>query len=128
MDEIAVALSWRFTQLRKNDGVEQIHQNRGSRIRPSRRSNSSPSVGIARSSSAKLGALKWHGRDEVVVIAAEEFRRLKGDLTGQALIAAMQASPHRDIDIEQRSVRMPVRDVALWRAGCWSSDWECRPV
>src|SRR5580658_1266325 len=54
-----------------------------------------------------------HGRDEVVVIAAEEFRRLKGDLTGQALIAAMQASPHRDIDIEPRSVRMPVRDVAL---------------
>ena len=54
-----------------------------------------------------------HGRDEVVVIAAEEFRRLKGDLTGQALIAAMQASPHRDIDIEPRGVRMPVRDVAL---------------
>jgi prevent-host-death family protein len=54
-----------------------------------------------------------HGRDEVVVIAAEEFRRLKGDLTGQALIAAMQASPHRDIDIEPRGVRTPVRDVAL---------------
>jgi prevent-host-death family protein len=54
-----------------------------------------------------------HGRDEVVVIAAEEFRRLKGDLMGQALIAAMQASPHRDIDIEQRGMRMPVRDVAL---------------
>ena len=54
-----------------------------------------------------------HGRDEVVVIAAEEFRRLKGDLTGKALIAAMQASPHRDIDIEPKGVRMPVRDVAL---------------
>jgi prevent-host-death family protein len=54
-----------------------------------------------------------HGRDEVVVIAAEEFRRLKGNLTGQALIAAMQASPHRAIDIEPRGVRMPVRDVAL---------------
>jgi prevent-host-death family protein len=54
-----------------------------------------------------------HGRDEVVVIAADEFRRLKGDLTGQALVAAMQASPHRDIDIEPRRVRMPVRDVAL---------------
>jgi prevent-host-death family protein len=54
-----------------------------------------------------------HGRDEVVVLAVEEFRRLKGDLTGQALIGAMQASPHRDIDIELRSVRMPVRDVAL---------------
>jgi prevent-host-death family protein len=54
-----------------------------------------------------------HGRDEVVVIAVEEFRRLKGDLTGQALIAAMQASPHRDIDIEPRRLRMPVRDVSL---------------
>ena len=54
-----------------------------------------------------------HGRDEVVVIAAEEFRRLKGDRTGQALIATMQASPHRDVDIEPRGVRMPVRDVAL---------------
>jgi prevent-host-death family protein len=31
------------------------------------------------------------GRDEVVIIASEEFRRLKGDLTGKALIAAMQA-------------------------------------
>jgi prevent-host-death family protein len=54
-----------------------------------------------------------HGRDEVVVIAAEEFRRLKGDLTGQALIAAMQAAPHRDIDIEPRRAPMPVRQAAL---------------
>ena len=54
-----------------------------------------------------------HGRDEVVVIAAEEFRRLKGDLKGHALVAAMQASPHRDIDIEPRRAPMPVRDVAL---------------
>jgi prevent-host-death family protein len=54
-----------------------------------------------------------HGRDEVVVISAEEFRRLQGDLSGQALIAAMQASPYRDLDIEPRRARMPVRDVAL---------------
>ena len=54
-----------------------------------------------------------HGRDEVVVITAEEFRRLKGDLTGEALIAAMQASPHRDIDIEPRRAPMPVRKVTL---------------
>jgi hypothetical protein len=31
MDEIAVALSWRFTQLRKNDGVEQIHAGKSDR-------------------------------------------------------------------------------------------------
>src|ERR1700720_3569650 len=54
-----------------------------------------------------------HGRDEVVVIAAEEFRRLKGSITGRALIDAMQASPHRDIGIEPRRSPLPVRDVSL---------------
>jgi prevent-host-death family protein len=54
-----------------------------------------------------------HGRDEVVVISAEEFRRLQGDQTGQELIDAMQASPHRDIDIEPPRMRLPVRDVSL---------------
>jgi prevent-host-death family protein len=54
-----------------------------------------------------------HGRDEVVVIAAEEFRRLKGSVTGKALIDAMQASPHRDSDIEPRRGPMPVRGVSL---------------
>jgi prevent-host-death family protein len=54
-----------------------------------------------------------HGRDEVVVIAAEEFRRLTGDPTGGALVAAMQASPCRETDIEPRRSRLPVRDVRL---------------
>lgn len=54
-----------------------------------------------------------HGREEVVVIAAEEFRRLKGSATGSALIEAMQASPHRKIDIAPKRVRLPVRDVSL---------------
>jgi prevent-host-death family protein len=54
-----------------------------------------------------------HGRDEVVVISAEEFRRLKGDLTGESLIAAMQASPHRDIDVEPGRTSMPVREVVF---------------
>jgi prevent-host-death family protein len=54
-----------------------------------------------------------HGRDEVVIISAEEFRRLKGEHTGEALIAAMQASPHRDVDIEPSRAAMPVREVRL---------------
>jgi len=54
-----------------------------------------------------------HGRDEVVIVSAEEFRRLTGQRSGQALIAAMQASPHRDMDIEPRRARMPVRDIVL---------------
>ena len=54
-----------------------------------------------------------HGRDEVVVVAAAEFRRLKGNLTGQALIDAVRASPHRKITLEPRRAPMPVRDVRL---------------
>jgi len=54
-----------------------------------------------------------HGRDEVVVIAADEFRRLKGERTGAALVEAMQASPWRDIDIEPTRAPSPVRDVTL---------------
>jgi prevent-host-death family protein len=54
-----------------------------------------------------------HGRDEVVVIAAEEFRRLKGDLTGEVLIAAMQASPYRDTEIGPRRTPMLVREITL---------------
>ena len=53
------------------------------------------------------------GQDAVVVVAAEEFRRLKGDRTGAALIAALQASPYRETDIEPRRDRPPVRDVKL---------------
>ena len=54
-----------------------------------------------------------HGRDEVVVVSAEEFRRLKGERSGDALIAVMQASPYRDIDLEPRREPMPVRGVDL---------------
>jgi prevent-host-death family protein len=55
-----------------------------------------------------------HGRDEVVVIAAEEFHRLQGKRTGQALVEALQASPHRDIELSLApSVESPVRAVEL---------------
>lgn len=54
-----------------------------------------------------------HGREEVVVVASEEFRRLRSAATGQALIKALQASPARDIEIEPKRVPMPVRDARL---------------
>ena len=54
-----------------------------------------------------------HGRDEVVIVAAEKFRRLKGDRSGPALVKALQSSPCRDVDIGPRRGRMPVRDVEL---------------
>ncbi len=54
-----------------------------------------------------------HGREEVVVVASAEYRRLKGALTGEALVQAMQASPDRDIDLAPAGTPMPVRDVVL---------------
>jgi prevent-host-death family protein len=54
-----------------------------------------------------------HGSDEIVLISAREFRRLKGDFTGETLIAAMQASPHRHLDIEPERSAMRVREVVL---------------
>lgn len=54
-----------------------------------------------------------HGRDAVVVVDAAEFQRLQGQRTGQLLIDALQASPHRSIDIAPRRAAMPVRAVKL---------------
>jgi prevent-host-death family protein len=54
-----------------------------------------------------------HGREEVVVIAAAEFRRLSGGSTGQALIDALQASPYSELEIEPDRGTMPVRSVEL---------------
>lgn len=54
-----------------------------------------------------------HGRGAVVIIAEEEFRRLKGEVTGAALVAAMQASPSRELELESKRARMPVRTVDL---------------
>ena len=54
-----------------------------------------------------------HGREEVVVISADEFRRLKGARTGRALIDALKDSPLPEIDLEPESYPMPVRDVEI---------------
>jgi hypothetical protein len=40
-------------------------------------------------------------------------REAVNGLTGAALIAALQASPHRDVDLEPPRERFPVRDVNL---------------
>ena len=51
--------------------------------------------------------------EEVVVISAEEFRRLKDGASGAALVAAFQASPYREVEIEPERLPMPVRDPVL---------------
>jgi len=54
-----------------------------------------------------------HGREEVVIISAEEFRRLKGEQTGAALIDATRVSSCQEIDIAPGRSRLPVRHVTL---------------
>lgn len=68
-------------------------------------------VRMAHSDGPQLVTL--HGRDAVVVVDADEFNRLKGMRTGELLIEALQASPHRKIEIEPRRSAMPVRAVKL---------------
>jgi prevent-host-death family protein len=54
-----------------------------------------------------------HGREEVVVVSVEEYRRVKGRRTGQALVQVLQDSPLRDITIDHEPTYAPVRGVEL---------------
>ncbi len=53
-----------------------------------------------------------HGKDAVVVLAAEEFTRLAGTAHRPGLHELLSQSPFADLDFEPESVRSPVRDVA----------------
>jgi len=54
-----------------------------------------------------------HGREEVVVVSVEEYRRSKGEATGQALVDALRDSPLRGVKIARPRVRSHVRGVDL---------------
>jgi prevent-host-death family protein len=54
-----------------------------------------------------------HGRDAVVIVDAEQYRRLQGERSGQLLIDALAASPHREIEIAPERGAMPVRNVVV---------------
>jgi prevent-host-death family protein len=54
-----------------------------------------------------------HGREEVVVVSVEEYRRVKGQPTGQALVKVLQESPLGDISLDRPRIRGRVRGVKL---------------
>lgn len=54
-----------------------------------------------------------HGREAVVIVAAEDYDRLQPPLTGQAIVEALQHSPLGEVEFERVSVRSPARDVEL---------------
>ena len=54
-----------------------------------------------------------HGREEVVVVSVEEYRRIKGEPTGQVLIDLMQNSPLGDIEFDRVYTPARTRRVKL---------------
>ncbi|HUP61281.1 MAG TPA: type II toxin-antitoxin system prevent-host-death family antitoxin [Thermoanaerobaculia bacterium] len=54
-----------------------------------------------------------HGREEVVVVSVEEYRRAKGEPTGQALVDLLRGSPLRDVTFGRFRTRGRVRGVEL---------------
>jgi hypothetical protein len=54
-----------------------------------------------------------HGREEVVVVSVEEYRRVKGQRSGQALVTLLHDSPLRDLRIDRRQTRSGVRGIEL---------------
>lgn len=54
-----------------------------------------------------------HGREEVVVVSVEEYRRGTGEPTGRVLVELLHESPLRDIEMERSRTRSHVRTVEL---------------
>ncbi len=54
-----------------------------------------------------------HGKDAVVVVAADEWDRIKKPVSGRDLVEALAISPLSDVPIERLSVKSRVRDVDL---------------
>lgn len=54
-----------------------------------------------------------HGREEVVVVSVEEYRRAMGEATGQALVELLQDSPLREVNFDRARIRSRVRGVEL---------------
>lgn len=54
-----------------------------------------------------------HGREEVVIVSVEEYRRAKGQPTGEALVRLLHDSPLRTLKIERARTWAAVRDVEL---------------
>lgn len=54
-----------------------------------------------------------HGKDAVVILAAETYDREREHHTGQRLVDALAASPLRDVEFNRPFVSGPVRDVEL---------------
>lgn len=54
-----------------------------------------------------------HGKDAAVIIAAEEFDRLRRPVSGRDIVAVLAKSPLGDLEFERLTIKSKVRDVEL---------------
>jgi prevent-host-death family protein len=54
-----------------------------------------------------------HGKDAAVIIAAEEFDRLKRPVSGRDIVTVLAKSPLGDVEFERLTIKSKVRDVEL---------------
>jgi len=54
-----------------------------------------------------------HGKDAVVILAAEEFARMVGTADQPSLHELLSQSPFAELDFDPVGIRAPVREVAL---------------
>ncbi|HEY6136210.1 MAG TPA: type II toxin-antitoxin system Phd/YefM family antitoxin [Thermoanaerobaculia bacterium] len=50
-----------------------------------------------------------HGREEVVIVSIEEYRRVNGKRTGAELVAVLNDSPLKEIELELPRTRVRAR-------------------
>ena len=103
--------SWYLVSMTRSTSSPRAPRRPGEWLLQDAKARFSELVRRARSEGPQLVTVR--GREEVVVVAADEFRRLKGERTGAALVEAMQASPHKEFEIAPKRTRAPVRGVEL---------------
>lgn len=54
-----------------------------------------------------------HDRETFIVVMAKEFRQLSCRQGGEALVDALQTSPHSKVDLAATPLALPVRGVSL---------------
>ncbi|NBC46798.1 MAG: type II toxin-antitoxin system prevent-host-death family antitoxin [Gammaproteobacteria bacterium] len=54
-----------------------------------------------------------NGKEKAVVLSAEDYRRLRGEPMGDALVRLLAEAGLDDLDFEHRKTRGPVRDIEL---------------
>ena len=54
-----------------------------------------------------------NGREKAVILSAEDYRRLRGEPMGDALISLLAEADLDDVQFEHPKTRAPIRDVEL---------------